>query len=300
MVGYKQRLAAAPLAHTVAGSRRHEQRQLERSSLASLLLDRSAWGRMPAMLVQEIALAAITDLDRGTVEPIRALSRLGASGLHKNNVDRDLRRRLGSTALPMPEEEVVPLKRCLTNQRVTFVNMRYPFLSPHETFSSIYHHYKSAWQKLMCPSESELAAFWRSLRDWPALKDSAIVKIRGFERCCIPLILHGDGVAITSAGKASKGTSRVSRKKCGDFSALGRLAKKLPWSSAGVAPSQAIVCDCIWHIMISRNPCQILLAEAPTRAERPINSSPLCSTTMFRWPTAAKRKKHCGSVSKAV
>ena len=137
------------------------------------------------------------------MEQVKVLARLGNSGLCPQNIDRDLQRKLGDNKYASSFDEVLPLKRLLLNpRRVTFANLRYPMMSPHRVFASIYRNYGEAWRRLFVPSGEELERFWTSLEGWPALAGSPILQLANYKRTCVPLILHGDGVAITSAGKA--------------------------------------------------------------------------------------------------
>jgi hypothetical protein len=60
----------------------------EGGNLASLLLEKRAWGDIPSTLVQEIAAAAVAD--GATCARLLQLSLLGTEGVHSNNVHRDL------------------------------------------------------------------------------------------------------------------------------------------------------------------------------------------------------------------
>ena len=139
----------------------------------------------------------------GCLARLRSRSNGAGQGLCPQNIDRDLQRKLGDNKYASSFDEVLPLKRLLLNpRRVTFANLRYPMMSPHRVFASIYRNYGEAWRRLFVPSGEELERFWTSLEGWPALAGSPILQLANYKRICVPLILHGDGVAITSAGKA--------------------------------------------------------------------------------------------------
>ena len=176
------------------------------SKLAAVLLGRYSWGHLPSILIQIIAAAALQDYETGALEQVKVLARLGNNGLCPQNIDRDLQRKLGDNKYASSSEEVLPLKRLLLNpRRLTFANLRYPMMAPHNVFASIYRHYGAAWRRLFVPSGEELERFWTSLEGWPGLANSDILLVPNYKRVCVPLILHGDGVAITAAGKAHGG-----------------------------------------------------------------------------------------------
>ncbi|CAE7494382.1 unnamed protein product [Symbiodinium sp. KB8] len=185
------------------------------SKLAAVLLGRYSWGHLPSILIQIIAAAALQDYETGALEQVKVLARLGNNGLCPQNIDRDLQRKLGDNKYASSSEEVLPLKRLLLNpRRLTFANLRYPMMAPHNVFASIYRHYGAAWRRLFVPSGEELERFWTSLEGWPGLANSDILLVPNYKRVCVPLILHGDGVAITAAGKASQKTAYVFSWRC--------------------------------------------------------------------------------------
>lgn len=68
-----------------------------KSSLGALLLELWSWGHIPATLVQSISKAASDDLERsgkGRIKEWQILAQLGSGGLHKNNIQRDLLKKL--------------------------------------------------------------------------------------------------------------------------------------------------------------------------------------------------------------
>ena len=76
---------------------RHEQQGNQKSELRRLLLQLWRWGTIPATLVQKIAHAAQTDLNAAyglRINEWQILSKLGSSGLHAQNIQRDLLRQL--------------------------------------------------------------------------------------------------------------------------------------------------------------------------------------------------------------
>ena len=125
---------------------------------------------MPSTVAQAIAAAAILDYERGSVDELRSLAAMGTGGAHKNNIDRDLRRRLGDTEYGEVAQPTLPLRRLVANpRRYTFVNMRYPVLLPRRTFATLYHHYRAAFNRLMRPSAEALQRFWQDVADFPGV-----------------------------------------------------------------------------------------------------------------------------------
>ena len=108
------------------------------------------------------------------MEQVKVLARLGNSGLCPQNIDRDLQRKLGDNKYASSFDEVLPLKRLLLNpRRVTFANLRYPMMSPHRVFASIYRNYGEAWRRLFVPSGEELERFGRMARSGRLAHSSA-------------------------------------------------------------------------------------------------------------------------------
>ena len=65
------------------------------SQLLALLLLKWSWGELPSTFLQEIALAAVQD---GCPHPdVIKLSKLGASGMHRGNINRDLQQMMGES-----------------------------------------------------------------------------------------------------------------------------------------------------------------------------------------------------------
>lgn len=76
-----------------------------KSSLAALLLDKWCWGEIPAALVQAICKAASDDIERagfGKLKEWQILAQLGSGGLHKNNIHRDLLKKLPKPVVSVP------------------------------------------------------------------------------------------------------------------------------------------------------------------------------------------------------
>lgn len=115
--------------------------QMIKSSLASLLIDLWAGGRIPATLVQQIAQAAKNDLGEagyGKINEWEILSQLGSHGAHKNNVHRDLMRKLHPAAV-MVNQRAVPVKVSPVKGSIGKVGMmRLPLVLPMDLWKSIW------------------------------------------------------------------------------------------------------------------------------------------------------------------
>ena len=66
-----------------------------KSSLVALLVLKWSWGELPATFIQEVAWAAVQD---GCKHPeVIRLSKAGASGTHRGNINRDVEKLLGES-----------------------------------------------------------------------------------------------------------------------------------------------------------------------------------------------------------
>ena len=93
----------------------------QKSELRRLLLQLWRWGTIPATLVQKIAHAAQTDLNAAyglQINEWQSLSKLGSSGLHAQNIQRDLLRQL-----PKPF-----LEASWTDSTLCFLTLTIPIL----------------------------------------------------------------------------------------------------------------------------------------------------------------------------
>ena len=118
------------------------------SELAKFLILQCLWGHCSIPYVQKIAKMAMRDIEnaiaRGgcfSYRDLEALSALGPSGIHVNNMRNDLMRNLApsqfhtfNATLPMKvhERRVRPYLQS--------------FLLPHETFSVLYHSYPDTFR----------------------------------------------------------------------------------------------------------------------------------------------------------
>jgi hypothetical protein len=115
--------------------------------LADRLLEICFWGLISPTLVRWLAEGALLS---GLEHPdIVALSELGSSGLHKQNIRRDLLRRfLPSSQLPKPAlvwAPYVPTQGDRTLTRYTKI----PVLMPNEMFDCFFHCYKTRFFQML-------------------------------------------------------------------------------------------------------------------------------------------------------
>ena len=77
-----------------------------------------------------------------------------------------------------------------------------PICWPHELFSLMYHNYKDAWRKRICPSTGTLRDLWQAMRGNPQM-DFDEIRTRGnVETKCVAIRIHGDYVPGAGTGKA--------------------------------------------------------------------------------------------------
>ena len=198
---------SAPRLQKPHGKGSQKNRPEHGSYLAAFLLEQWAWGLMSPQLIQTIAAKARLDFNSWMEDgkdliatDLERISTLGSSGAYPQNCSRDLLNRLGIAENTMPE----PVKfttMCTTSKKGIFAERPMEMLLPHEMFATIFHNYKSHWHKHICPSQDDIAAWWRDVRDHPSLIGNPIKNAPGWERVCIPLSLHGDGVPIKGVGK---------------------------------------------------------------------------------------------------
>ena len=185
--GYLQRLARE--GYTDARSSRREQK----SELAELLLDLWTCGELSAPKVFEIASAAKRD------------------GIQTRNMDEVIR-------VSDPERrrmhELLPqsfTSRFLSSHRLIYKVGRAALspqdtkmISPHALFAAIWSLSPDYFVKKLCgDSPNRIASFWDRMRGHPACPEGGVLRLRpDLRERCIPLGLHGDGVAVTGISKS--------------------------------------------------------------------------------------------------
>ena len=197
MPGVKQRLAAASAASSSDQSH---------SALASLCLEKWAWGEMSAPMVQSICEAAMAD---GVTHPeVKELAKFTTIKHLQDKVPHHAFTNAITTTKMFMQ---VPG----SNVQGTWQHM----LLPHEMFSAMYHWDKGMFIEKLCGgSVDEISKFWNQMINHPAYPNHPARLRPGFREKCIPLSLHGDGVAVT-------GISKKWAKSCDAFSWRSVLAR---------------------------------------------------------------------------
>lgn len=197
--GGKQQRAAAFEAQTFKADN-------VKSELATLLVTLFSWGSISAISVQAIAKAASNDLlsaGKGKINEWEVLAQLGAHGTLKNNIHRDLMRKLPKATLPLTQT-IVPVKCSPCKGSVVHCAFqRAPLLLPCDLWKDIWD--TGNFKRFILEDASMLEGFWKEVGDHPALQHHPVKQVRNYQRRAIPLALHGDGAAVTqSIGSGSK------------------------------------------------------------------------------------------------
>ena len=139
--GYRQRmameedeLAAAPAPEQ--GTPASSADGATHSQFAALLVRDVLWGCLPATKAAKYAKAAVAD---GITHPdLVTVSKLGGSGLHKNNTWRDLKRKLTKSRL---HDAVGTCSAVAKDGEVDTTVIDIPILYPHKLLATMYHDY---------------------------------------------------------------------------------------------------------------------------------------------------------------
>ena len=172
----------------------------QRASVAAeYLLKQYAWGHMSVQELQELASLVLQDMnvlkktDEVMFPQLEALSKLGSSGLHPNNMSRDIDRYILSVHhLPPSNHFSVPTSKGEEKSQA---------LLPHELFYYLHENHPVAFQKIFTPDgESGLANFWKQCVGTSGLQDQAVHQDL-IPQKRIPVALHGDEAPIAGRGK---------------------------------------------------------------------------------------------------
>ena len=120
----------------------------ERTSVvAESLLQQYAWGLMSVQQVQQIAALVLQDMDLLKVSTdvvfpqLEALRKLGSSGIHMNNMSRDIDKYVMTMQqLPPSTDFTIPTTRGEEKSQA---------LLPHELFSYLYENHRAAFNKML-------------------------------------------------------------------------------------------------------------------------------------------------------
>lgn len=188
--GYKQKLAWA-------GAQSGEPPKT--SCLAAFLISRWAWGDISTPMVQAIAACAAQDGAAG--DDLQRLARLGNSGRYKQNMHTELVRHLGESHLSgCLRSSLVPLK---VPGSSTITSLETLILLPHEVFASLYEHHQEAFvERLLGGSADKITEFWSDMTSHPGFARHPLKDRADYTTRCVPLSVHGDGVAVSGVGRS--------------------------------------------------------------------------------------------------
>ena len=203
--GYRQRmameedeLAAAPAPEQ--GTPASSADGATHSQFAALLVRDVLWGRLPATKVAKYAKAAVAD---GITHPdLVTVSKLGGSGLHKNNTWRDLKRKLTKSRL---HDAVGTCSAVAKDGEVDTTVIDIPILYPHKLLATMYHDYHDKFTEyILGGSLANIPAFWAEMGDHPSYASHPMHHhaLSDFRTHAIPCRLYGDGTPATGVGKA--------------------------------------------------------------------------------------------------
>ena len=153
----------------VGGGRQQRANRLEvklQSKVARFLLEKFAWGFITSIFVQQIAALILEDIKLaqqtgGTLDDLEDLAKAGARGKNPENVHRDVMRNCYISTLPV-FRVFLPFKDGLDH----LCHM----MLPHETFSAIYHNYRSAFDRYVLGPAGRLGTFWKAVGGHPSLE----------------------------------------------------------------------------------------------------------------------------------
>ena len=172
----------------------------ERSSVvAEYLLQQYAWGLMSVQQVQQIAALVLQDMNflkvsTDVVFPqLEALRKLESSGIHMNNMSRDIDKYVMTMQqLPPSTDFTIPTTRGEEKSQA---------LLPHELFSYLYENHRAAFNKMLIPDgEDSLKKNWSQCSEARCLRDQSLHQGLKPDKA-IPLACHGEEVPIAGRGK---------------------------------------------------------------------------------------------------
>ena len=123
-------------------------------------------------------------------------------GKYVGNLKRDLMRQL-----PAPLFSTTPIRlplKTAIKKEVTITQLAtVPLLLPHDCFKQVWK--SGSFERTVCEGHHVLEKFWEAVGDHPSLRFHRVKSTPGYQRRAVPLILHGDGAAVTqSIGSGSK------------------------------------------------------------------------------------------------
>ena len=167
------------------------------SKVARFLLEKFAWGFISTILLQQIAALVLEDIKLaqqtgGKFDDLEDLAKAGSEGTEPQNIHRDILKKCYITTLPV-FRVFLPFKDGLDH----LCHM----MLPHETFSAMYHNYRSAFDRYVLGPAGRLGTFWKSVGEHPSLEGHWIKTKGRWQDWYIPIATHGDEVPVVGVGK---------------------------------------------------------------------------------------------------
>ena len=169
------------------------------SSLAFFLCHQVMWGFITTEMARTLASYAWQDGLRH--QDLDKLRKIGTEGLNKQNLWRDLMRKVRVPSMERAVETVsVPVKG--RDDKIGRANV--DMLMPHALFSYIYDKHPNEFRdRILGGSPENITTFWASQERHPEFKDHPM---HNHPRFCfrtrgVPYSLHGDGATVVRCGK---------------------------------------------------------------------------------------------------
>ena len=170
------------------------------SVLATFLLTLFAQGEMSPQRLQYLCALVLKDVKAMQTNPmilndLEVMANIGSGGKYPNKMHGDLMRATSHISkLPAPVQFKSKFKKPIGEQNQSL-------LLPHEVFASVYEHYPATWLESICPKQDSLEEFWETASKHPLMEGHPACEKHNWQRLCVPLGLHGDGVPVVGIGK---------------------------------------------------------------------------------------------------
>ena len=168
------------------------------SELVSLLLKKWAWGQATAPFIQQVCECAVKD---GLVHPkVRELASMGSHGMYPNNCHAELTRKLPTSPM-MSALSTISLS--FKKSAMCISHGQHAILLPHQVFACIWEHHREEFVRRLCGGDyNNIKKFWKGMRTHPAYGDHPVASRPDRDTHCIPISMHGDGVAVSGISRA--------------------------------------------------------------------------------------------------
>lgn len=145
----------------------------------------------------------------------------------------------------------LPVKAGFKKELAIVQRVNVPVLLPHEAFQQIWQ--SGSFGRTICESPEVLERFWTDIAMHPAVRNHPIRNVADYKRRAIPLVLHGDGAAVTqSIGSGSKSCLFLSWKslvaKTKDTKDSHILIGAI-WSHICVSTPHFSTCKSFWRVV---------------------------------------------------